>query len=83
MDRPREDPGAKEMSREGDDGMGDVMGDVIRKAAAPAGEGSYKKVRDKKELFSATSGGTGLNVPNTLPRDMGFECQSRGVTGDI
>lgn len=34
------------MSREGDG-----MGDVIRKAAAPAGEGSYKKVRDKKELF--------------------------------
>jgi len=33
------------MSREGDG-----MGDVIRKAAAPAGEGSYKKVRDKKEL---------------------------------
>lgn len=32
------------MSREGDDGMGDV----IRKAAPPPGEGSYKKVRDKK-----------------------------------
>lgn len=34
------------MSREGDG-----MGDVIRKAAAPAGEGSYKKVRDKMEPF--------------------------------
>lgn len=30
---------------------GDGMGDVIRKAAAPAGEGSYKKVRDKTEPF--------------------------------
>lgn len=53
------------MSREGDG-----MGDVIRKAAVPAGEGSYKKVRDKKGPFVCPQSPSRQegDPPNRCPR---------------
>lgn len=59
---------------------GDGMGDVIRKAAAPAGEGCYKKVREEKSCFvSARSqplaGRDGWK--RCPPTCQGFGCWSR------
>lgn len=80
---PREDPGAKEMSRDGDG-----MGDVIRKAAGPAREGSYKKVRDKKESFVCPQlplwqEETCQNAARHPPRALGFRCWSRKMLSGV
>lgn len=67
--RELREPGAGQMSRERDDGMGDV----IRKASPPPAEGSYKKVKAQKgterSLCVPRSCGNAARIP---PGPVGF-----------